>query len=119
MSESPILGPIQIEASIHLVHPDGHIAKVTFGFPPGKEVSADDIEEALKKSSSAVEEQGFVLMGPDTFFNNVLVKEKTGRAGRFATPNSFQFDAFGLETLELSRTTQQDFEDDEFEDEDE
>lgn len=112
MSDTKILGPLQIEANVHFIHPDGHSAKVNFTFAPGQPVTAEDIERALRKSANAVEDQGFVLMGPDTFFNHVVVKEKTGRAGRFATPSGFQFDAFGMETMELQRDTRQDFEDD-------
>lgn len=111
-----LLAPIQLEGAIHFVHPEGHTAKVTFTFGPGKPVTADALQRAIETASKAVAEQGFVLMGPDTFFNHVVVKEKTGQVGRFATPVAFQFEAFGVPTLELpwrdAHDEEDDFEDD-------
>lgn len=104
MSNEQILGPIQFEGKIHMVHPEGHHATVTFKFAPGRPITVDGIESALRTAQQAVEEQGFILMGPSTFFNHVLVKEKTGRSGNFAITKDFQFDAFGMETHELPRS---------------
>lgn len=116
MSDAPILGPIQIECKVHFVHPDGHLAAVTYTFPPGRAVSEEDIRRAVEKSASAVSEKDFALMGPYTFFNHVIVAEKTGRHGHFAVPASFQYDGFGLPMQEFEGDEPDD--EDEFEDKD-
>lgn len=114
---SKVLGPIQLEAKVHCIHPEtGGSAKVRYSFSPGQPVDAAAIEKALRVAAEAVTEHGYVLMGPATFFNHVLVKEKTGRIGNFAMPADFDYDAFGLETAEAERPDIED--DDDFEDDD-
>ena len=104
-NDSAVLGPAQIEAKVHFVHPEtGNTAVATFGFPPGQPVTSEDIERALRKSSEAVAEHGYVLMGPNSFFNHVIVKEKTGRVGNFALPRSFDYEAFGMTVAEIEQT---------------
>lgn len=99
-----VLGPVSIEAVVHLVNPEtGDTGKVTYGFSVGREVTAKDIERALRGSAEAAREHGMALMAPDTFFNHVLVKEKTGRVGNSATPSEFNYDAFGIDTADAPR----------------
>jgi hypothetical protein len=115
---SEVLGPIQLEAKVYFVNPEtGDTATATYSFPPGRPVDKEAIESAFRKSAEAVGDTGFVLMAPSTFFNHVLVREKTGRIGNFATPRDFQYDAFGLELGDANRRDWS--EDDEDEDEDE
>jgi len=105
MSETTILGPIEIELKIHFAHPDGHTASATYSMPVGQPVSAENIETAVREALAAVAEKGFLLMGPDTFFNGVLVKRKFGRVGNFAAPAEFEYSGFGLPMQEAPRTS--------------
>lgn len=108
-------GPVMIEAKVHLVNPDnGSTAEVTYSFPPGRAPSAEDIAKAIDAAGKAGKKHGMAPMGPSTFFNAVLVKEKTGRVGNFAVPLEFGFPE-GLETVEYDYRNR----DDELEDEDE
>jgi len=116
---SKVLGPIRLDAQISFIDPEtGNVATVNYGFPPGQPVSAEDIEAAMRACAEAVAKTGpYVLMGPNTFFNHVIVKAKTGRIGMFALPASFRYDAFGMEIAEADWHEYEDEED--FDDEDE
>lgn len=101
--EPKILGPIEIELKVHMAHPDGQQGVATYAMPVGQPVSADGLEIAVRSCLDAVGKHGFRLMGPDTFFNRVLIKDRTGRAGNFAVPLSMEYTGFGLEMQELDR----------------
>lgn len=99
MNDPKVLGPVTLEAKIHVINPEtGDMGVVTYNFSPGQPVTEESIEESMQAANDAVVEHGMLLMAPYTFFNHVLVKEKTGRVGNFAVPNSFHYDAFGLKT---------------------
>jgi len=86
------LGPITLNAVVHLMSPEGHTAEVSIGLAPGRPVDAAAITRAIRQAAEAGAEHGMKPMGPATFFNHVLVKAKTGRVGQFATPDSMQYE---------------------------
>lgn len=93
-----------LEANVHFVNPEtGDTATATYTFPPGQPVDEAAIERACRKSAEAVSDTGFVLMAPSTFFNHVIVRQKTGRIGNFATPRDFEYAAFGMPTGDANR----------------
>lgn len=93
-----MIGPIQIEAKIHF-NVGGNIGFVNFGFPVGEPVTESDLLVAIGKAITEIREQfdQVELMHPEAFFNQVLVKEKTGRVGKFELPDSFDYDTLKLE----------------------
>lgn len=109
-----IIGPVQLEAKIHVINPDtgGH-GTLTYSFPPGKAVTEDQVRNAIVKSVAKLSDQGFYLMGESTFFNHVLIKEKFGQVGNFAVDSDFQYTENEFDTRDFER---QDIEDeDEYE----
>lgn len=100
-----------------MVSEAGHTAKVTVGLAPGRPASAEDILRAINQAAEAGERHEMKPMAPATFFNYVLVKEKTGRVGNFATPASMEYE-LACGTIEYHHDAPDD-DDDIFEDEDE
>jgi hypothetical protein len=94
-----MIGPVQLEAKIHFRIGDKEGA-VTFGLAVGEPVTEQDLLLAIGKAYAAVEEQFadelVELMDADSFFNNVVVAEKTGQRGKFALPRSFDYDVSKL-----------------------
>lgn len=93
-----MIGPVQIEAKIHF-RIGGQLGTATYEFPVGQPVTEQDILAAIGKSLTSVREQldECELLDADTFFNAVLVAEKTGRRGKFALPHEFDYDTLKLE----------------------
>lgn len=89
-----MIGPIEIEATVHLRIAGGN-AKVTVGLGVGEPVTEHDLLAAVGKAITRVREQfdDVELLDAETFFNEVLVVEKTGQRGNFALPASFGYDA--------------------------
>ena len=89
-----MIGPIQIEAKIHFRIAGGNAA-VTVGLGVGEPVTEQDLLAAVGKAITRLREQfdEVELLDADTFFNDVLVVEKTGQRGRFALPVHFSYDA--------------------------
>ena len=114
-----VQGPVQLEAKVHLVNPDtGAMAVVTYSFPPGRAPTEEEISNALDEAAAAGVPHDMMLMGPHTFFNAVLVKEKTGRVGNFAVPRGMYFPE-GLVTAEYHPSYGSEFDDDLDDEEDE
>lgn len=110
-------GPVQLEAKVHLVNPDtGAMAVVTYLFPPGRAPTEEEISKAIVEAAVAGEPHGMLPMGPRTFFNAVLVKEKTGRVGNFAVPRGMYFPE-GLVTAEYDVYESEYDDDEDWEDE--
>ena len=111
-----VQGPVQLEAKVHLVNPDtGAQAVVTYSFPPGRAPTEEEISRAIGEAAVAGEPHGMLPMGPRTFFNAVLVKEKTGRVGNFAVPREMYFPE-GLVTAEYD-VYESEYDDEDWEDE--
>lgn len=93
-----MIGPVQLEAKIHFRIGD-QLGCVTYSFPVGEPVTEQDLLVAIGKSLTSVREQldQCELLDAQTFFNAVLVAEKTGRRGNFAAPSSFDYDTLKLE----------------------
>lgn len=93
-----MIGPVQIEAKIHF-RVGGRLGSATFGFPVGQPVTEQDILAAIGQSITSIRKQfdEAELLDAETFFNAVLVAEKTGRRGNFALPDSFDYDTLKLE----------------------
>lgn len=115
MSNEPFIGPVTFDAVVHLVSEDGRVARVTVGLAPGRPVDREAILHAISQAAAAGEQHDMKPMGPDTFFNHVLVKEKIGRVGNFATPSEMYYE---LESGTIEYRPNHDDEYD-FEDEDE
>lgn len=117
-SDKKFIGPVTFDAIVHLISEDGRSAKVTVGLAPGGSITRDDVLRAIGQAAEAGEDHGMKPMGPETFFNHVLVKEKTGRIGNFAVPSSMYYE---LESgvIEYNRRQVEDEDEDIFEDEDE
>lgn len=91
-----VIGPITLEAKVHFAKDDeGLIGSANVGLAPGQPATVEALHRAVGQTFAALPE-GFRLLTPDEFFNKVLVKEKTGRTGNFATPASFHYDADAL-----------------------
>jgi hypothetical protein len=116
MSKTKFVGPVTLEAVVHLVSEEGHTAKVTVGLAPGIPVTADDLLGAINQAARAGEKHSMKPMAPSTFFNHVLVKETTGRVGNFATPASMEYE---LESGVIEYRDEPADDDDDFLDEDE
>lgn len=114
-NDDTIIGPIQLDAHISFVNPEGAIATVKFGFAVGRPVTEEDLRRAVEVSAQRVPDD-FKLMGPDTFFNHVLVKQRTGRHGNFAVPHQMRCDWPGLEMAEGPRLPVDDEDDEDDED---
>lgn len=89
------IGPITLEAKVHIIRDDGTIGSATVDLSPGKPVQIEDLHQAVGLALAALPDN-FRLLTADEFFNCVLVKEKTGRIGHFATPESFRYDVDAL-----------------------
>lgn len=109
------IGPVTFDAVVHLVSEDGRSAKVTVGLAPGRPISREDVLRAISQAAEAGEDHGMKPMGPSTFFNSVLVREKTGRIGNFAVPSNMHYE---LESGVIEYRHERDDEDDDFEDDD-
>lgn len=91
-----IVGPITLEAKVHFAKDDeGLIGSANVGLSPGQPVTIEGLHRAVGQTLAALPD-GCRLLTPDEFFNRVLVKEKTGRNGNFATPASFDYDTDAL-----------------------
>lgn len=91
-----VVGPITLEAKVHFTKPGTNvIGSATVGLGVGEPVTLEALHRAVGQTLAALPE-GCRLLDPYEFFNKVLVKEKTGRAGNFATPASFHYDADAL-----------------------
>jgi hypothetical protein len=96
MSREQLIGPFTIDVKVHVgSDSEGTIGAVTVGLAPGQVPTAEAIYRAIGQALSALPES-YALLEGDEFFNKVLVKEKTGRNGNFATPSSFDFDTAEL-----------------------
>lgn len=130
MSDATLIGPIVLEAKVYFTNAEeGVIGSATVGLSPGKPVSLESLHRAVGQTLAALPDD-FRLLNADEFFNKVLVKEKTGRIGHFATPPSFHYDVDALEQAgrvaytpesepeAAAKSDDDDFEFDEEEDED-
>jgi len=122
-----VIGPITLEAKVHIANDeDGTIGAATVGLAVGKPVTLEALHRAIGQTLAALPE-GYRLLEPSEFFNKVLVKEKTGRVGNFATPGSFNYDtdaiaaagraAYTPEPDDESGDEDEDLDDDDLEDE--
>ena len=126
MSDAELIGPIVLEAKVYFTNAEGGvIGNATVGLTPGKLVTLESLHRAVGQALAAIPDD-CRLLGPDEFFNKVLVKEKTGRIGHFATPSSFHYDVQALsEAARAAYTPEPESEaaaksdDDDFDDEDE
>lgn len=120
-----LIGPFTIDVKVHVAG-ENTIGAVTVGLSPGKVPTLESIQRAIGQAIAALPPEYHLLNGDD-FFNKVLVKEKTGRIGNFATPSSFLYDVDALAASaraayvpESKQDDEEDEElDDEFDDEDE
>jgi len=89
-----MIGPVQIEAKVHFVVDDNQLGCAVVGLTVGNAVTEAEILHAIGQTLTAAKQQfaKVELMDANTFFNAVVVAERTGRRGRFAVPASFQFD---------------------------
>jgi hypothetical protein len=93
-----LIGPFTFDVKVHVESQDERtIGAVTIGLAPGKVPTIEDIHRAIGQALAALPD-GYTLLEGKDFFNRVLVKEKTGRIGNFATPASFRYDLAELET---------------------
>jgi hypothetical protein len=119
MSEQ-LIGAFTIDVKVHVENKaEGTIGAVTIGLAPGKVPTLEALHRAVGQTLSALP-KGYELLGGEDFFNKVLVKEKTGRIGNFATPSSFLYDVEALAAAgRAAYTPEPDDADDEPEDEEE
>lgn len=91
-----MIGPITLEAKVHFANDNqGVIGSAVVGLGVGEPVTLEELHRAVGQTLAALPE-GSRLLEPGEFFNKVLVKEKTGRNGNFATPASFNYDTAAL-----------------------
>lgn len=97
MNDETMIGPIVLEAKVYFTNAEeGVIGSATVGLAPGKPASLESLHRAVGQTLAALPDD-CRLLNPDEFFNKVLVKEKTGHVGRFATPSSFHYSVDALE----------------------
>lgn len=123
MNDATLIGPIVLEAKVYFTNAEkGVIGSATVGLAPGKPVTLESLHRAVGQTLAALPDD-CRLLNADEFFNEVLVKEKTGRVGHFATPSSFHYDVSALaEAGRAAYAAEPDADvenEDEFEDEDE
>ena len=91
-----LIGPITLEAKVHFVNDaTGQIGNADVSLPAGKPVTVEALHRAVGQTLAALPE-GFRLMDGGEFFNKVLIREKFGRDGNFATPDGFSYDSDAL-----------------------
>lgn len=91
-----MIGPITLEAKVHFaIDDDNVIGSANVGLSVGEPVTLEALHRAVGQTLEALPANARLLT-PDEFFNKVLVKEKTGRVGKFAIPSSFQYDVDDL-----------------------
>lgn len=91
-----IIGPITLEAKVHVANDEENmIGAATYTLPVGRAITAEDMHRAIGGVLAAMPE-GWRLLDGNEFFNKVLVKEKTGRAGNFAVPADMDYDVEAL-----------------------
>lgn len=96
ISADRVIAPVTLEVRVHIVNDDtGQIGSAVVGLSPGRPVTRQALYRAIGQTLAAIP-TGFRLAPPDDFFNKVLIKEKTGRVGNFATPSSFHYDVDAL-----------------------
>lgn len=84
------VGPITLEAKVHFT--DGEsLGCATVGLAPAHPVTVETLYWAIGQTLKALPE-GYVLLDAENFFNQVLVREKTGQAGNFAVPAPCDYD---------------------------
>jgi translation elongation factor P/translation initiation factor 5A len=87
------VGPISLTAKVHCVSKKHRqFAEVEISLPPGRQVTVESLHRAVGRALAALGED-FRLMDAEEYFNQVVVRAKTGRAGKFAAPDSMWFDA--------------------------
>jgi hypothetical protein len=96
MSDEKLIGPITLEAKVYFTNADGDVTgSANVGLGAGRPVTLEALHRAVGQTLAALPDD-CRLLSPDAFFNKVLVKEKTGRIGHFATPSSFHYDVDAL-----------------------
>jgi hypothetical protein len=91
-----LLGPFTVDVKVHIANDeDGTIGAATVGLAPGKVPTLEAFHRAIGQTLAAMPD-GYRLLTGGEFFNQVLVKEKTGRRGNFAVPASFNYDVDAL-----------------------
>lgn len=91
-----MIGPFTIELKIHVRNDeDGATGEIAYTCPPGRLPALEGLHAAIGESIKQLPE-GWRLLDSDEFFNQVLVKKKTGRGGNFAVPDSFSYDVEAL-----------------------
>lgn len=81
-------GPVEVELKVHLMNPETEQrAVMTYGMPPGKYPSAQDIDERIKKLGREVSEHapGFELMDRREFMADMM-EERSGHRMHVACP---------------------------------
>ena len=90
-SASGILGPIVLKGFVHFTDGQGVFGFAEVGLSPGAVPTEERLVRAMGNTLAAIPE-GCRLLNADEFFNQVLVKERTGRVGKFALPGSMDYD---------------------------
>lgn len=95
MSDFQLQVPVEFSGKIMLVHGDGEVAEITYGFPMGVIPTKKEVEkaiaEALEQAKEAMPERNFRLPSKREYFDYIMV-EKTGTSQRFAMPGSETWD---------------------------
>lgn len=95
-NKTSVLGPFTLEAKVYFTDEAGSvIGSANVGLSVGRVPDEAAIMRAIGQTLAAIGDEYRLLPAGD-FFNKVLVKEKTGRAGNFAIPASFSYDPEAL-----------------------
>lgn len=92
---SRILGPATLSIFLHFIDDKGQTCKVEYSAAPGRLPTEADLHKAIGASQAAVPAE-FRLMDGGEFLNLVVIKEKFGKTGNFAAPDSFLYDVEAL-----------------------
>lgn len=91
MSKPKLIGPVTLEAKVHIASDDGSLqGDVTVSLPPGQVPTQDALNRVIGQALHSMPE-GYRLMTPFEFINGVLLPD-VGVHGRYAVPASFQYD---------------------------
>jgi hypothetical protein len=93
---SDMIAPITFEMKVYFTNGKGETAHTMCDLQSGVYPNVEDIHRLIGESLAVVKKDGFQLMDGEEFFNQVVVRDLTGRAGSFAVAGSDLYDVAAL-----------------------
>lgn len=87
----PIYWPASIDVLIYITDGAGRTGTATVSFKPGRELTKQDVREAVAEFARDSMPEGFRLMTKPEIWNWIC-QDMAGRGARFAMPGGLDFD---------------------------